>query len=45
MSEGADSMTSAETVGWKRYDADMKWYERIREDVREMKKEIDTRTA
>ena len=26
-------MTGAETAGWKRYDADMKWYEHIREDV------------
>ena len=26
-------MTNAETAGWKRYDADMKWYEHIREDV------------
>ena len=26
-------MTGAETAGWKRFDADMKWYERIREDV------------
>jgi anti-sigma regulatory factor (Ser/Thr protein kinase) len=26
-------MTDAVTAGWKRYDADMKWYEHIREDV------------
>ena len=26
-------MTDAVTAGWKRYDADMKWYEHIWEDV------------
>ena len=26
-------MTGAETAGWKRYDADIKWYEHIREDI------------